>query len=113
MRAPLTIAAAQPRSIPNDVRSNALEHADVIRTGKACVVVFRHELVVSFEPLLVLPTANRPPNELAVTSGLGMRSRPTRTRSPRWWRSTSERRRNHGPERLLERPRVVVARRES
>ena len=49
MRAPLTIAAAQPRSAPNDVRANALEHAALIRRAKARIVVFPELSLTGYE----------------------------------------------------------------
>jgi predicted amidohydrolase len=40
MRSPLKIAAAQPACVTNHVHANALEHADLIRSAEARVVVF-------------------------------------------------------------------------
>jgi predicted amidohydrolase len=40
VRAPLTIAAAQPRCVPYDVAANARAHATAVRSARARVVVF-------------------------------------------------------------------------
>src|ERR1700735_318216 len=47
--APLTVAAAQPACAPADVRSNALEHARVIRQAAARVVVFPELSLTGYE----------------------------------------------------------------
>src|SRR5918996_6420523 len=41
MREPLSIAVAQPRSVPYDVTDNVAIHASVIRSAEARVVVFQ------------------------------------------------------------------------
>jgi predicted amidohydrolase len=47
--APLTVAAAQPACAPADVRSNALEHARLIRQAAARVVVFPELSLTGYE----------------------------------------------------------------
>jgi predicted amidohydrolase len=47
--APLTVAAAQPACVPGDVRSNALEHARMIRLAAARVVVFPELSLTGYE----------------------------------------------------------------
>ena len=49
MREPLTIAVAQPRCAAKDVRSNALEHAAVIRRVHARLVVFPELSLTGYE----------------------------------------------------------------
>jgi len=49
MRAPLTIAAAQPACVAKDVRKNALEHAQTIRAARARVVVFPELSLTGYE----------------------------------------------------------------
>jgi predicted amidohydrolase len=49
MRSPLTIAAAQPPCVANDVRTNALEHAEVIRSADARLVVFPELSLTGYE----------------------------------------------------------------
>lgn len=49
MRAPLTVAAAQPACTAKDVRSNALEHARMIRLAKARLVVFPELSLTGYE----------------------------------------------------------------
>jgi predicted amidohydrolase len=49
VRAPLTIAAAQPACTARDVRANALEHARIIRTAKAQLVVFPELSLTGYE----------------------------------------------------------------
>jgi predicted amidohydrolase len=49
MRAPLTVAAVQPRCRPKDVRANALEHAAAIRRSEARVVVFPELSLTGYE----------------------------------------------------------------
>jgi predicted amidohydrolase len=49
MRSPLTIAASQPRCTPNDVRANALEHAQAIREAQARIVVFPELSLTGYE----------------------------------------------------------------
>jgi predicted amidohydrolase len=49
VRAPLLIAAAQPRCAAKDVRANALEHARVIRAAKAQLVVFPELSLTGYE----------------------------------------------------------------
>lgn len=49
MRAPLTIAAAQPPCLPKDVSANALAHANTIRDARARVVVFPELSLTGYE----------------------------------------------------------------
>ncbi len=49
MRAPLTIAAAQPSCTARDVRANARAHADAIRDARARVVVFPELSLTGYE----------------------------------------------------------------
>jgi len=49
VRAPLTIAAAQPACLPKDVRANALAHASTIRDASARVVVFPELSLTGYE----------------------------------------------------------------
>ena len=49
MRAPLTIAAAQPRCVARDVRANALEHAAAVRSAGARLVVFPELSLTGYE----------------------------------------------------------------
>ena len=49
VRAPLTIAAAQPVCTAKDVQKNALEHADTIRAAQARVVVFPELSLTGYE----------------------------------------------------------------
>jgi predicted amidohydrolase len=49
VRTPLKIAAAQPACIAHDVRANAREHADVIRSAEARVVVFPELSLTGYE----------------------------------------------------------------
>jgi predicted amidohydrolase len=49
MPAPLTVAAAQPRTTPKDVRANALEHAAAIRSANARIVVFPELSLTGYE----------------------------------------------------------------
>lgn len=49
MRAPLTIAAAQPGCTPKDVRANAHAHAAAIRAARARVVVFPELSLTGYE----------------------------------------------------------------
>ena len=49
MRAPLTIAAAQPACTAKDVRANAREHARLIRTAAARLVVFPELSLTGYE----------------------------------------------------------------
>jgi predicted amidohydrolase len=46
---PLTVAAAQPACVPDDVRSNALEHARLIRMSAARLVVFPELSLTGYE----------------------------------------------------------------
>jgi predicted amidohydrolase len=49
VRAPLTVAAAQPPCLPKDVRANALAHASAIRDASARVVVFPELSLTGYE----------------------------------------------------------------
>ena len=49
MRAPLTIAAAQPVCTAKDVRANALEHARIIRAADAHLVAFPELSMTGYE----------------------------------------------------------------
>jgi predicted amidohydrolase len=49
MRGPLTVAVAQPRCTPKEVRANALEHADAIRRAGARLVVFPELSLTGYE----------------------------------------------------------------
>ncbi|MBB5872717.1 putative amidohydrolase [Allocatelliglobosispora scoriae] len=49
MRAPLTIAAAQPRCVAFDIAANALIHAEVVRSAGARVVVFPELSLTGYE----------------------------------------------------------------
>jgi predicted amidohydrolase len=49
MRAPLTVAAAQPACAAGDVRANALEHARIIRAARARLVVFPELSLTGYE----------------------------------------------------------------
>jgi predicted amidohydrolase len=49
VRAPLTIAAAQPACTAKDVRANALEHARIIRAANAQLVVFPELSLTGYE----------------------------------------------------------------
>jgi predicted amidohydrolase len=49
VRAPLTIAAAQPRCTAKDVRANAFEHARVVRAAAARLVVFPELSLTGYE----------------------------------------------------------------
>jgi predicted amidohydrolase len=49
VRAPLTIAAAQPACTAKDVRANALEHARIIRAADAQLVVFPELSLTGYE----------------------------------------------------------------
>jgi predicted amidohydrolase len=49
MRAPLTIAAAQPECTGKDVRANALEHARLIRAANARLIVFPELSLTGYE----------------------------------------------------------------
>jgi len=48
-RSPLTVAVAQPRSVPYDVAANALAHAAAIREAGARVVVFPELSLTGYE----------------------------------------------------------------
>lgn len=49
MRAPLTVAAAQPVCVAGDVAANAVAHADAIRAAKARLVVFPELSLTGYE----------------------------------------------------------------
>jgi predicted amidohydrolase len=49
MRAPLTVAVAQPRCISKDVQANGREHAELIRRAAARVVVFPELSLTGYE----------------------------------------------------------------
>ena len=49
MREPLTIAVAQPLSMPYDVAANALAHAAAVRAAGARVVVFPELSLTGYE----------------------------------------------------------------
>jgi predicted amidohydrolase len=49
MRAPLTIAVAQPRCVSHDVRANAVEHASTIREAGSRLVVFPELSLTGYE----------------------------------------------------------------
>jgi predicted amidohydrolase len=49
MRAPLTVAAAQPRCEAGDVRTNALAHAEAIRSAGARLVLFPELSLTGYE----------------------------------------------------------------
>jgi predicted amidohydrolase len=49
MRAPLTIAVAQPSCVPYDVAANAAIHAEVVRAAGARVVVFPELSLTGYE----------------------------------------------------------------
>jgi predicted amidohydrolase len=48
-RAPLTVAVAQPRSLPDDVAANAVAHAAAVREAGARVVVFPELSLTGYE----------------------------------------------------------------
>ncbi len=49
MTAPITVAVAQPRCVPHDVRANAAAHADAVRRAQARVVVFPELSLTGYE----------------------------------------------------------------
>jgi predicted amidohydrolase len=49
VRPPLSIAVAQPRCVPHDVRANAAIHADAVRGARSRVVVFPELSLTGYE----------------------------------------------------------------
>lgn len=60
MRAPLTLAVAQPLCVPADVGANALAHAALVRTAAARVVVFPELSLTGYELAASSITADDP-----------------------------------------------------
>jgi predicted amidohydrolase len=73
IRAPLTIAVAQPRCTSKDVRANALEHAAAIRRAGARLVVFPELSLTGYEldadPVVVEDAALSPIVEACAETG--------------------------------------------